>query len=49
MVELKPGATPVSQKQYFIPCKAHLGIQKLLDRLLKYGISNLASHPGTLL
>jgi hypothetical protein len=38
VVELKPGATPISQKQYFIPCKAQVGIQKHLNRLLKYGI-----------
>jgi hypothetical protein len=28
----------VSQKQYFIPCKAQVRIKKHLDRLLKYGI-----------
>jgi hypothetical protein len=38
VVELKPGATPVSQKQYFIPRKAQVRIQKTPDRLLKYGI-----------
>jgi hypothetical protein len=38
MVELKPGATTVSQKQYFIFCKAQVGIQKHCDRFLKYGI-----------
>jgi hypothetical protein len=37
-VELKWGATPISQKQYFIPCKAQVRIQKYFDRLLKYGI-----------
>ena len=37
-VELKPGAGPICQKQYFIPRKAQLGIQKHLERLLKYGI-----------
>jgi hypothetical protein len=36
--ELKPGAMPVSQKQYFISCKAQVGNQNNLDRLLKYGI-----------
>jgi hypothetical protein len=38
VVELKPGATPISQKQYFIPRKAQIEIQKHFDRLLKYGI-----------
>jgi hypothetical protein len=38
MVELKLGANPISQKQYFIPCKALVEMQKHLDRLLKYGI-----------
>jgi hypothetical protein len=38
VVELKWGATPISQKQYFIPCKAQVRIQKYFDRLLKYGI-----------
>jgi hypothetical protein len=32
LVELKPGITPVNQKQYFIPHKAQVGIQnKLTD------------------
>jgi hypothetical protein len=31
VVELKLGATLVSQKQYFIPCKAQVGIQKYFD------------------
>jgi hypothetical protein len=30
VVELKPGATPVSQKQYFIPHKAPVRIQNTL-------------------
>jgi hypothetical protein len=38
MVELKPGVTPLSQKQYFIPQKTQVRIQKHFDRLLKYGI-----------
>jgi hypothetical protein len=38
VVELKPGAISVSQRQYYISCKAKIGIQKYLDRLLKYGI-----------
>jgi hypothetical protein len=38
VVELKPGTTPISQKQYFIPHKAQVRIQKHLDRLLKYRI-----------
>jgi hypothetical protein len=38
VVELKLGGTPVSQKQYYIPHKAQVGIQNHLDRLLKYGI-----------
>jgi hypothetical protein len=37
-MELKLGVTPISQKQYFIPHKAQVGIQKHFDRLLKYGI-----------
>jgi hypothetical protein len=41
MVELKPGSTLISQKYYFIPCKAQVGIQKYFDRLLKYGILQL--------
>jgi hypothetical protein len=38
VVERKSGLTPVSQKEYFIPCKAQIGIQKHFDRFLKYGI-----------
>jgi hypothetical protein len=38
VVELKLGAIPVSQRQYYIPHKVQIGIQKHLDRLLKYGI-----------
>jgi hypothetical protein len=40
-VKLKPSVTPapaVSQKQYFIPPKTQVGIQKHFDRLLKHGI-----------
>jgi hypothetical protein len=38
VVELKLGATPISQKQYVIPHKAQVGNQKRLDKILKYGI-----------
>jgi hypothetical protein len=38
VLELKPGAIPVSQRQYYVPHKAQIGIQKHLDRLLMYGI-----------
>jgi hypothetical protein len=38
VVELKLGVTPLNQKQYFIPWKAQVGIQKNFDILLKYGI-----------
>jgi hypothetical protein len=38
VVELKPGAIPISQKPYFILCKDQVRIQKHFDRLLKYGI-----------
>jgi hypothetical protein len=38
VVKLNPGAIPVNQRQYYIPHKAQIGIQKHLDRLLKYGI-----------
>jgi hypothetical protein len=38
VVKLKLGFTPVSPKQYFIPHKAQVEIQKHFDRLLKYGI-----------
>jgi hypothetical protein len=38
VVELMLGATLISQKQYFIPCKAQVRIQKHLNRLPKYGI-----------
>jgi hypothetical protein len=37
-VELKLGATPISQKQNFIPYKAQVRIQKIFNKLLKYGI-----------
>jgi hypothetical protein len=45
VVELKPGAIPVSQRQYYIPCKSQIGIQKHLDRLLKYGILQPCHSP----
>jgi hypothetical protein len=35
VIELKLKATPISQKQYFIPRKAQVRIQKHFDRLLK--------------
>jgi hypothetical protein len=38
VVEFNPGAIAVSQRQYYIPRKAQIGIQKHLERLLKYGI-----------
>jgi hypothetical protein len=38
VVELKPGAIPVSQSQYNIPHKNQIKIQKNLGRPLKYGI-----------
>jgi hypothetical protein len=38
VVELKLRVSPVSQKQYFIPCKTQVRIQKHFDRLLKYRI-----------
>ena len=38
IVELKPGAEPIHEKQYFIPHKAQVGIKKDLERLLKYRI-----------
>jgi hypothetical protein len=39
VVELKPGATPVSQKQYYLPHKAQVRIQNHLG---------LVTLPGTL-
>ncbi|KAF0885103.1 POLY protein, partial [Crocuta crocuta] len=45
VVELKPGAEPTCQRQYFIPRKAQVGIQKHLERLLKYGILRLCQSP----
>jgi hypothetical protein len=45
VVELKLGAIPVSQRQYYIPHKAQIGIQKHLDRLLKYGILQPCQSP----
>jgi hypothetical protein len=38
MVDLKLGATPISQKQYFIPCKARVRSKKHFDTLLTYGV-----------
>jgi hypothetical protein len=38
LVKLNLGFTPISQKQYFIPHNAQVGIQKHFDRLLKYQI-----------
>jgi hypothetical protein len=49
MVELKLGAIPVSQRQYYIPRKPQIEIQKHLDRLLKnVGSFGLVSLPKTL-
>jgi hypothetical protein len=45
VVELKPGAIPVSQRQYYIPCRAQIGMQKHLDRHLKYGILHSCQSP----
>jgi hypothetical protein len=45
VVELKPGATPISQKQYHILRKAQVGIRKHLDRFLKYGICQPCQSP----
>lgn len=45
IVELKPGAQPVSLRQYFIPRKAVAGIQTHLNRLLKYGILKPCQSP----
>jgi hypothetical protein len=38
VVKQKPGSTPISQKQYFIPHKAQVNIQTHFVRLLIYGI-----------
>jgi hypothetical protein len=38
VVELKLGAIPISQRQYYVPCKAQIGIKKQPVRLLRYGI-----------
>ncbi|KAF0881435.1 POK19 protein, partial [Crocuta crocuta] len=46
VVELKPGAEPTDQRQYFIPRKAQVGIQKHLERLLlEYGILRPCRSP----
>jgi hypothetical protein len=46
VVELKLRAIrTVSQRQYYIPHKAQIGIQKHLDRLLKYGILQPCQSP----
>jgi hypothetical protein len=34
----KGGSHPVSQKQYFIPCKAQVSVQRHFYTLLKYGV-----------
>ncbi|XP_060105134.1 uncharacterized protein LOC132578666 [Heteronotia binoei] len=44
-IELQPGAQPVRLRQYPIPWKAIEGIQKHLDRLLKYGILKECQSP----
>lgn len=38
VVELKPGVNPTRKRQYVVLCRAQIGIQKYLERLLKYGI-----------
>ena len=38
VVELKPGVNPTRKRQYVVLRRAQIGIQKYLERLLKYGI-----------
>jgi hypothetical protein len=48
VVELKPRAISVNQRQYYIPHKAQIGIQKHVDRLLALSVSlehSLTAHP----
>jgi hypothetical protein len=45
-----PGVTPISQKQYFIPLKAQIRIQKHFDRLEIWDpltLSVILEHPLT--
>jgi hypothetical protein len=46
-VELKLGAIPAKQSQYYIPCKAQIWIQKCLDRLPSMDSFGLVSLSGT--
>lgn len=45
LIELKSGATPVSLKQYPVPRKALVGIQKYLNKFLHYGILKPCQSP----
>ncbi|XP_060092559.1 uncharacterized protein LOC132570142 [Heteronotia binoei] len=45
IIELQPDVQPVRLRQYPIPWKAIEGIQKHLDRLLKYGILKECQSP----
>ncbi|XP_060100331.1 uncharacterized protein LOC132575537 [Heteronotia binoei] len=45
VIELLPGIQPVRLRQYPIPWRAIEGIQKHLDRLLKYGILKECQSP----
>lgn len=45
VVELKPGAEPTRQRQYFIPRKAQVGIQKHLERRFEYGMLRPCQSP----
>lgn len=45
LIELKSGATPVSLKQYPVPLKALVGIQKYLNKFLHYGILKPCQSP----
>jgi hypothetical protein len=49
VVELMLGATPISQKQYFIPCKAQVRSEFKNTLTDSYSMEsfNHASHPGT--
>jgi hypothetical protein len=42
---IKPRVILVNQRQYYIPHKAQIRIQKHLDRLLKYGILQSCQSP----
>jgi hypothetical protein len=45
MVDLKPGALPVKQRQYPVPWEAHLGIQAHLQQLKDAGILTKCQSP----